>query len=404
MLFGNGILCIRTFATGNSLHRLRAQGLCSATFRVQSWQRRQTRLGHLLRRIKCPRVHSFEVNGRSYQLPVSACVPTGQPSESELDYLRGFFDGDGCVSLNAASGKCCLTVGQAINRGSILIRFRQALGGGIYLCHNACGFRRAYLMWKVGGRSAQEAAKLLGSLPSMKQQQLRIAMQDTADRGNVADQLKALKILKQHDHTPDYISFSWEYIAGFFDAEGCISVTARRPSVALAFSQVNPFILRGVQSFFKSKALGGWSLHQRSRGEWSLECSRANEVKTTLQHFLAHGLTLKRTQAELSMSLTTQNHNQVREAVSELNGYQAFYRRLDEAGIARAKEIAKVQRLIRAKRLAVQSDQRGLEALELELYRLRDEHAYQKLVSRCSKLRSHIRRLLREGATIAPLA
>ena len=256
MLFGNGILCIRTFATGNSLHRLRAQGLCSATFRVQSWQRRQTRLEHLLRRIKCPRVHSFEVNGRSYQLPVSACVPTGQPSESELDYLRGFFDGDGCVSLNAASGKCCLTVGQAINRGSILIRFRQALGGGIYLCHNACGFRCAYLMWKVGGRSAQEAAKLLGSLPSMKQQQLRIAMQDTADRGNVADQLKALKILKQHDHTPDYISFSWEYIAGFFDAEGCISVTARRPQCCPCFFTGKPFHFKRCPIILQIKSFG----------------------------------------------------------------------------------------------------------------------------------------------------
>ena len=64
---------------------------------LDRWQRRCDRLTQLQRKIRFPPLQTLTVNGRVYQLPLSTAEPVRLPSQEELEYLAGFFDGDGCV-------------------------------------------------------------------------------------------------------------------------------------------------------------------------------------------------------------------------------------------------------------------------------------------------------------------
>ena len=67
---------------------------------LDRWQRCCDRLTQLQRKIRFPPLQTITVNGRTYQLPLSTTEPVRLPSQEELEYLTGFFDGDGCVTFN----------------------------------------------------------------------------------------------------------------------------------------------------------------------------------------------------------------------------------------------------------------------------------------------------------------
>ena len=61
------------------------------------WRRRCDRLTHLQRRIRFPPLDTITVDGQDVKLPLPAVEAVRSPSQEELEYLVGFFDGDGCV-------------------------------------------------------------------------------------------------------------------------------------------------------------------------------------------------------------------------------------------------------------------------------------------------------------------
>ena len=381
------------------------------TVGMKKWQRRSDRLEGLLKRLKCPRVETFEVNGQVFQLPVTAAMPKGQPSQEELEYLCGNFDGDGCVSMRKSNGEIILTVSQAVDRAEILIRFREALGGGIYREKGATGFNAACLCWQAVGRKAQQASSILSRIPSMKQAQLQIAAQSengvipADDRQNVGDRLALLK-------APAYSPLrgtpkcTWHYLAGFFDAEGCITISSKGCSISLTMTQVNPCVLHELRSFLKNEGFEHWKMYQDTRGASSLRCTHFATAKSVLGQLLANRLTLKRLQAEASVTLTKGNHYEIRDFVSKLNGLQGFYRRLDETGIEKNKEIHRQQRKIRQLRIQGYTEDCNnslLELAEAKLQKLQEERALFKVMSRCDKLRRQARKLLGLGARLMPI-
>lgn len=80
-----------------------------------------------------------------------------------------------------------------------------------------------------------------------------------------------------------------------------------------------------------------------------------------------------------------------------LNGWQNKYSRLDEEGVCRAKEL----RSLRDK-MHRSSCTKEQELLQCEIQELREEHMFQKLVSKCHLMRKDIRKLLGEGAFVTP--
>ena len=152
--------CVRRFSA-RDLHR---------------WQRRYDRLAQLQRRIRFPPLQTLTVGGQTYQLPLPAAEPLQTPSREELEYLVGFFEGDGCMSKARSTGQVRLAVGQTTEAAEVPFLFRSLLGGGVYAMKTATGSRKANLQWSVSGPKMQGAAAALHSIPSVKQAQLEIAM------------------------------------------------------------------------------------------------------------------------------------------------------------------------------------------------------------------------------------
>ena len=238
------------------------------------------------------------------------------------------------------------------------------------------------------------AAETLSTVPSMKQAQLRIAMKGNArmnDRASVGEQLQ---IFKNRLHVADEVAdCSLGYLSGFFDAEGCLHVHSLHVSLRMEMSQLNPCMLLHLLRVLHDNQLTTWSLHHYASYS-TLSCTDFRDCMQTLQLLLAHGLLVKRKQAQLALSLSVENHQQIRDAISALNGLQGRYQRLDSAGITRAREIQTLQKRLRY----ISGPERATMLSHLE--NLRAEHNLQKLISRCDLLRKDMRQSLREGGQV----
>ena len=370
-------------------------GRCIATEldRLGRWQRRCERLTLLQQRIRFPPLGTITTGGEAYGLPLRSVHPKRAPSQDELKYLVGFFDGDGCVSMQ--NGRVTLSICQSVDSANVLLRFRSLLGGGVGFLAAATGTSKAVLQWRVTGSKMAEAAAALSTVPSMKQEQLLIAA-----NGNVAESDrplvgKELKILKQKEHVPhNPPECSWPYFAGFFDAEGCIRVRPLNAGLQLSMEQVNPCVPTHLLHFLRENDLRTWSLHHRAACS-SLVCTNTQECKKTLELLLENGLLVKRQQAELALSLTGENHLDVRDAISALNGLQGRYQRLDTDGIGRARQIQSLQGRLRY----ISGPEHATMLSRIE--ELRAEHNLKTLISRCTLLRRDLRRSMREGGQVA---
>ena len=378
-------LCQRFFATNAS--------------ELQRWQRRCDRLTQLQRRIKFKPVESFTVGERTFPLPLATVgPPSSAPTREELEYLKGFFDGDGCVSMSPSRGSIELLVGQNLDSAKVLVRFRDAFGGGIYNHVHGSGTNKAALLWRVAGNTMQHAAEVLGKVPSIKGAQLQIAARGIVAKENRTEVSQRLWLLKQKEHVPLSFDVSWPYFAGFFDAEGSIAIRATCAATTLQISQMNRFVLEHLHTFLHSHGLSSWSLgHGYGDCCYSqLFCADFATSKQTLQRLLDSGLDLKSKQASLALSLTRDNHQAVREDLFNLNGFNRRYQRLDSEGIARAKEIARTRYQLRNASFS------NLESLQVKVRKLKEEHLLQNLITRCCRLRRDTRLSLKEGGIIQP--
>ena len=361
------------------------------------WQRRFDRLTQLQKRIKFPQPKSATVEGIAYALPLKAVGPPEQePTQEELEYLVGFFDGDGCVSMRSQSGQISLQIGQSIDSAEVLLMFRDKLGGGVSRHSNRTGLRKACLIWQACGSTMRRAALLLSRIPSMKQGELQIAAGDhirESDRAKVAEQLRFFKC---KDYSPTSLTVTWPQFAGFFDAEGSVSVCSYSVGLHLRIGQVNSCILKHLLSFLHRNGLDKWNLYDYENIT-KLTCEDLGTAKRTLERLLSSGLRLKKMQAQLALSLSPSNHQQVRKDVMNLNGWQNRCTRLDEEGSLLAKRI----RALQTKSYRI-SCEKGRGQAQNQIQDLKEELAFHKVVCRCRYLRKHIRQSLSEGGFLLP--
>lgn len=372
---------------------------------LEKLQRRRERLEGLLARIKRPRLESFEVDGKRYQLPLlSKDAEIEHCSEDKLAYLAGFFDGDGCVSLNKTNGCFRLVVSQSVKGAGTLLQFRQHFGGSIVRLKDGNGFTTPTLSWQLCGETMKRASTLLTKHSRTKRSQLQISARgpvEKASRLQVADELK---LLKRGDYVPDNRQLSWQYLSGFFDAEGCIKVRPHSASIALELSQVKPAILKQTLSFLHHQQHQSCRIYPREclpsndSSHYYIVCWGHVECRRILQQLIANGLQQKREQANLARDLTSQNHVEIRDALFQLTGQQSRYKRLDSLGMEISKQIRKVRDRLRSN--TVQANRATLEG---ELCLLQKKLETQKLQSSCEQMCSDLRRLLKLGASIGPL-
>ena len=97
-----------------------------------------------------------------------------------------------------------------------------------------------------------------------------------------------------------------------------------------------------LQHFLHQSQLHSLGLYHSAHSS-GLLCSSLAGPKKSLERLLANGLRVRRQQAELALSLSADNHLQIRDAISALNGWQTLFQRLDKEGVARSTEIQRLQ-------------------------------------------------------------
>ncbi|CAE8607807.1 unnamed protein product [Polarella glacialis] len=194
------------------------------------------------------------------------------------------------------------------------------------------------------------------------------------------------------------ISCSWAYIAGFFDAEGCI-VLPRRGQLRLEISQNNLATLTSIQRFLlESEFAYTAPIYAQASGVYKLTVSRNLVGKGVLQKLLCAGLCVKRNAAERALEICTANYNTLRMELLQMSGNQARYQRLDTVGRQRANNIIAAQ--LRLKRSYASGDCPKTDELHQQLVDLQRSHKLISAADRYALLRQDIRSLLRQGAMI----
>lgn len=365
--------------------RLQSTAACSALLQGKSLQqieRRIARLKAFQSRLQWPCTTSFEAFGRSYPLPLPASAPVANAAPLQrLQYLAGFFDGDGCVS---SSG---LQVGQVANNAKILWLFRETFGGGIYNHRQGRGLQQPTLQWLVcGDRGKQAAARLLDH-SFVKHEQLNLI-------STVSSPIQAkLKGVDFHQNA----ACSWAYVTGFFDAEGSIKVAASQASVQLMIGQKHSNVLVWIQHFVNTELGYKPSLYQDIDGHHSLVLFARDHVRVTLHQFLANGLLVKRAQAEAALQVNKNSHAKIRALQMPGRGNQSRYRRLDAAGDQRARQIRLLRDRLRGACGATLSKQ-DTDLLREQLADLKEVHAYLKATTVHRSIQTDIRRMVAQGA------
>ena len=358
---------------------------------LQQLQRRFSRLRQFQSRLHLPAAHYFDILGRRYRLPLRAAYahPCRHVPSRTLDYLAGFFDGDGCVTISSSRNAIKLKVGQTESSSRVLLLFRNMFGGSVTRQRHTLGLRRPMLQWEVTGSGAERAAALLGTRSSCKRPQLMIACAWTQSSGSRSEAAMTLKVLKQ-EAPPNAHCPSWQYLAGLFDAEGCIRLV-QPASLQLEIGQKFPEVLHAVQAFLAKHAAPS-SVYLSNRPCSLLRIGATEVSRRVLSNLLSAGLRVKREAARTAVQLCRQNFHQVRRHLQTLVGNQARYQRLSPAGLERALEI---------KRLRDRLARNGLQDTELEvqLLALRGDHAWKSAQERLLLVRTDIRSQLMHGAS-----
>ena len=307
------------------------------------------------------------------------------------------FDGFLCNK----TGQIILQIGQNVDSAEVLWNFAKMLGGTIYCQSSGTGTAKALLSWKARGDTARYAASMLGSAPSMKQAQLQIAARGIVAEASRTHMSHCLKFLKQKEHRPDNFQCSWSYLAGFFDAEGSITVVPHLARLHIELWQMNKFVLEAVLQFLHAEdsRLRGWVLYETTRSP-KLICTNLETCKLTLEYLLNSGLRVKKQQAELALSLHSDSYKEVRQAMFQFKGWQGRYSRLDDEGVKRSKEIHRLQNQVTGSKSKEQSAL--LKWTKCDLHRLQEEHALQRMMSKCRSLRVDMRKSLGQGAYVSP--
>ena len=352
----------------------------SHTSSLKEVQNRNKRLRAQLSQFRWPVLTCFISDGQIYSLPLRAQrqdLPHA-PTEARLAYLAGFFDGDGCVGCETRLTGACLKVTQSFDQAEVLLLFREAFGGSVTCERGGVGLRKPTLHWQSYGQTARRAAGLMALHSITKQKQLLLAAQWPNSKSRQRENLKAeLRALKEHDSGVAG-PCSWEYCAGFFDAEGCISQQYGGASLVLHIGQKHPQVLKCLRQFFATTL--GIDVAIRKSGEYmhALRVCNVHSCKRILQRMLDAGLLCKAKQAELALDLTPQNAGQVSRELGRLTGNQNFGKRLDAAGLERARRIKGARG--QAARLKRQGQLAEAEAKLLEVNALKQEHDLLKAI------------------------
>ncbi|CAE8605142.1 unnamed protein product [Polarella glacialis] len=214
--------------------------------------------------------------------------------------MSGFFDGDGCVSPSGDGSGCRLLLAQSSEHGEALLLFYQVFGGSILATTRGIGSQRPAIRWSLCGQAARKAAALLSKASIyVKRAQLQIAAEWPSckiERNKLAIRMFALKRTSQ---PLEGTGCSWPYVAGFFDADGHMCISADGTGVTLAFTQKYASILETIREFLGQQGyFDGIGMEHKSTMS-RLAVYRSKLSHDILEHMIAAGMIVKMSAAKV---------------------------------------------------------------------------------------------------------
>ena len=364
------------------------------------------RLKEQLKRQKWPKLTHVEFGERCFKLPirfedVEPALTAEAIVEADVRYLAGFFDGDGCVCAKTELSGCFLQLGQTAANSWILFQFLMKFGGSICMNAQGCGSIAPTIAWRAYGDTARRAASILREYCIVKKEQLKIAAlwpKCREDRDMCRAILAELKKCSQFRACSDNTSLSWSYVAGFFDAEGCITVDHIHKSLKLEIGQRDPEILQLLQVFLlrhlsEQSKVGLYGKPPRH----ILVSSRSATSVAILTNLLDHGLQGKRSAALHALNAPTSSHSELRRNMGKGKGKQSFFTRLDEAGCARARTINNIMGRITYME-SILKEEAAVDKVRAELALAKLQHQVLNAKTQIQKLRSFMTSIQRAVA------
>ena len=372
---------------------------CMAKKSLCALQRRIAVLKSLQSRLLWPPVTKFQAFGQTYSFPCqsSQVVATSLP-EPSLGYLAGFFDGDGCVSVIHPNSSPALSIGQSLSRADVIMLFVKAFGGTVYKSGNGTGLKQPTLQWMVVGSSAKSAAVKLAPYSFVKRDQLLLASAWPVEKHKQSlarQELKCLKSMAADAH----FACSWPYVAGFFDAEGCIRFRPAQTAVQTCFAQKQPGVLHWIAAFLQADLDVASFWHRQRCGTVTMTIYARHDTHLVMRRLMAHGLLAKKPQALLALSIREMPYNVVRNRAMRLSGNQSRYRRLTDDGCERARAIALAGGALR--RIQAAGSDEEAAHLSRQLQAMKEDHEVRNAFSTYRTLQIDIRALLAQGATVS---
>ena len=292
---------------------------CPAVLEGKTLQQIQRRIGALKRlqsSLLWPPLSEFEAFGRKYPLPLKTCGPLISEVRAErLQYLAGFFDGDGCVSSDKMRPLMAIAVSGC--SAEVLALFRDAFGGGVYRGSRGKGLTRPSLQWRIAAREpCLLATHSLLDYTVVKRPHLKLVANWPSEGYQRSLAAQALSDLNDGNfnsaETDESVDLSWGWLAGFVDAEGCIGFRADRHACTFGIAQKHIPVLEKIGAFLKADGIQSANIYPSGQDGYCLKVTIQGELKTLLERLLQNGLLLKRFQAETALTADDLSHTELR--------------------------------------------------------------------------------------------
>ncbi len=240
---------------------------------------RKVRLRQLANKLSLDHPNVFIASGIEYgPLPfrypgTPEFLQDGGLSDSRLRYLTALWAVNGSIIFPPSQRIPRLVVTAVYDRAETLLEFAKAFGGVIYMAQRVRGFKTPAVQWYVDGPNFPAACKILSTLPSPRQQRLRLFC-EPIPRGQ-ANKIRTemYRLRQQEKFSEDFIG-STEHMAGVLDGHGSLLRIDRAcglpPRTEIRCS-AKENVIKAIQVFLRSRGIGSGFVsyrHKDGRADW----------------------------------------------------------------------------------------------------------------------------------------
>lgn len=194
-------------------------------------------------------------------------------SSPSSGYLAGFIDGDGTIFIRKFKDGYNSGISISQSRTNILSIMKNHFGGKIYEDKRDRGQGRTNYIYRVMGKEATKLIDYLNNEFVIKRTQYNCLKEFNSlvkkqKKQEEKEQLCQL-CLKTNKEKPHLIveNLSIDWIAGLFDAEGCITVKIERTEIRVKITQKNnPNVLTAIYDKFGYGKVKGllWEIYDKN--------------------------------------------------------------------------------------------------------------------------------------------